>query len=65
MPYLPEAGPAWTAQSLLPGGADLPPGGIASLAAELARDHPTIDTATAERLAHSYGSDARSNTGVS
>jgi len=60
MPYLPEAGPAWTAQSLLPGGADFPPGGTASLAAELARDHPTIDAANAERLAQSYGSDARS-----
>jgi glycerol-3-phosphate dehydrogenase len=57
-PHLPDVGPAWTAQSLLPGGADLPSGGVAALAAELARDHPTIDTASAERLTHSYGGDA-------
>jgi glycerol-3-phosphate dehydrogenase len=58
-PHLPEAGPAWTAQSRLPGGADLPPDGIAALAAELARDHPALDVPTAERLAHSYGSEAQ------
>jgi glycerol-3-phosphate dehydrogenase len=58
-PHLPEAGPAWTADSLLPGGADLPPAGITALADELARDHSAIDTATAERLAQSYGSEAR------
>ena len=59
MPCLPEARPAWTAQSLLPGGADLPSGGVTALAEELARDHPALDRATAERLAQSYGSDAR------
>jgi glycerol-3-phosphate dehydrogenase len=59
MPHLPEAGPAWTAQSLLPGGADLLSGGVAVLAEELARDHPALGTATAERLAQSYGSDTR------
>jgi glycerol-3-phosphate dehydrogenase len=58
-PYLPESGPAWTAQSLLPGGADLPLGGIAALAAELARDDPKLDEPAAERLAHCYGSEAR------
>jgi glycerol-3-phosphate dehydrogenase len=58
-PHLPEAAPAWTADSLLPGGAHLPLGGIAPLAVELVRDHPAIDTATAERLAQSYGSEAR------
>jgi glycerol-3-phosphate dehydrogenase len=57
--YLPEMGPAWTAQSRLPGGEDLPPGGVAVLAAELARDHPTVGAATAQRLAQSYGSEAR------
>ena len=58
-PHLPEAGPAWTAQSLLPGGADLPAGGIAALAAELSRDHPAFDAPAAVRLAESYGGDAR------
>ena len=58
-PHLPKAAPAWTADSLLPGGVDLPLGGIAALAVELVRDHPTIDTATAERLAQSYGDEAR------
>src|SRR5205085_2120231 len=53
-PYLPEAGPVWTAQSLLPGGEDLPSGGTVALAAELARDHPPLDASTAERLAQSY-----------
>jgi glycerol-3-phosphate dehydrogenase len=58
-PHLPEAGPAWTVDSLLPGGAGLPPAGITALADELARDHAAIDTATAERLAQSYGDEAR------
>jgi len=58
-PSLPEIGPAWTAGSLLPGGKDLPEGGIAALAEELARDHPALDAPTAERLARSYGSEAR------
>jgi len=58
-PHLPEAGPAWTAQSLLPGGEDLPAGGVTALAIELARDHPGLDAATAERLAQSYGGEAR------
>ena len=58
-PYLPGAGPPWTAGSVLPGGADLPAGGVVGLTAELARDHPFLDAATASRLAASYGSDAR------
>ena len=58
-PHLPDAGPPWTAQSLLPGGADLPSGRVVALAAELARDHPALAPATAERLAQSYGSEAR------
>jgi glycerol-3-phosphate dehydrogenase len=57
--YLPETGPAWTAQSLLPGAADLRSGDVAALAAEMARDYPALDASAAERLAHSYGSDAR------
>jgi glycerol-3-phosphate dehydrogenase len=56
---LPEAGPPWTAQSLLPGGEDLPAGGAAALATELARTHSKLDPATAERLARSYGAEAR------
>ena len=58
-PYLPEAGPPWTANSVLPGGAGLLEGGIEALAAELRRDYPFIEPSTAERLAHSYGSEAR------
>ena len=56
-PYLPEAGPPWTADSRLPGG-DLPAGRVAALAADLARRHPFLAVATATRLARSYGSDA-------
>ncbi|HKS89836.1 MAG TPA: glycerol-3-phosphate dehydrogenase, partial [Stellaceae bacterium] len=57
-PYLPNAGPAWTAGSVLPGG-DLPAGGAAALAAELAREHPSLIAETAARLVESYGSEAR------
>jgi glycerol-3-phosphate dehydrogenase len=57
--WLPEAGPAWTAQSLLPGGETLPAGGVAGLAVELARDYPFLSGATATRLAASYGTVAR------
>jgi len=57
-PYLPEAGPAWTTRSLLPGGDDLPAGGVDGLTEELARDYPALDARTAERLARSYGSEA-------
>jgi len=58
-PHLPKTGPAWTARSLLPGGEHPPIGGVALLARELARDHPALDLATAERLARSYGTKAR------
>ncbi len=58
-PYLPAAGPPWTASSLLPGSNGLPAGGAAALATELARQHPFLDAATAARLAANYGSDAR------
>jgi glycerol-3-phosphate dehydrogenase len=54
-PYLPQAAPPWTAGSVLPGGEDLPAGGIAALAADLARRYPFIAVATAQRLAASYG----------
>lgn len=57
-PHLPNAGPPWTAASVLPGGASLPEGGIAALTAELRRDYAFLDDAAAERLARSYGSDA-------
>jgi glycerol-3-phosphate dehydrogenase len=58
-PYLPAAGPAWTAGSILPGGEGLPADGTAGLAADLARQHPFLDAANAARLAGNYGSDAR------
>ncbi len=57
-PYLHDAGPPWTAGSVLPGGERLPKGGVAVLAAGLARRYPFLDAATAARLAESYGSDA-------
>jgi glycerol-3-phosphate dehydrogenase len=55
--FFPAAGPPWTAGSVLPGG-DLPPGGVAALAADLARGYPFLDAATVARLALSYGSAA-------
>jgi len=58
-PFLPEAGPPWTARSVLPGADGLPDGGTAGLTEELRREHPSLDDATAERLARSYGSEAR------
>jgi glycerol-3-phosphate dehydrogenase len=59
LPYLPEAGPQWTAGSVLPGGEALPKGGVAALAVVLGRQYPFLDAATAARLDQSYGSDAR------
>jgi glycerol-3-phosphate dehydrogenase len=56
--YLPEAGPPWTAGSVLPGSQGFPEGGIAGLAAELCREYPFLAGATADRLARSYGSEA-------
>ena len=58
-PHLSGAGPPWTARAPLPGADNLPAGGLAGLVAELAQAHPTGDAAMAERLARSYGSDAR------
>jgi glycerol-3-phosphate dehydrogenase len=54
-PHLPASSPPWTAASHLPGGE----GGIGTLAAELRRDYPFLAADTAERLAQSYGADAR------
>ena len=51
-PYLPEAGPPWTASSVLPGGEGFTP-------AALRREYPHLAEATAERLARSYGSEAQ------
>jgi glycerol-3-phosphate dehydrogenase len=59
MPYLPAAGPPWTAASHLPGGEGQAGGGVAALPAGLRRDYPFLAADTAERLAQSYGSDAR------
>ena len=52
-PHLPGAGPAWTADAGLPGGGFRP-----ETAGELRRQHPFLDTATAERLVRSYGTEA-------
>jgi glycerol-3-phosphate dehydrogenase len=48
-------GPAWTREALLPGG-DLPPGGVAAWAAELARRYPALPPALLRGLAHRHGS---------
>ncbi|MBV8889479.1 MAG: glycerol-3-phosphate dehydrogenase [Alphaproteobacteria bacterium] len=54
-PYLPDAGPAWTAGSVLPGGEGAP----ARRSGEaLRRDYPFLDAFTAARLARGYGADA-------
>jgi glycerol-3-phosphate dehydrogenase len=50
--HLPEAGPPWTANSVLPGGEDFAP-------MALRREYPHLAEATGERLARSYGSEAQ------
>jgi glycerol-3-phosphate dehydrogenase len=57
-PYLPQAGPPWTAGSVLPGGEGMPAGGVAALATDLARRYPFIAAPSAARLAAGYGSAA-------
>src|SRR5262249_29786284 len=59
MPFLPNAGPAWTAGSVLPGGTALPIDGVAALPDELMREYPFLAAVAATRLAESYGSEAR------
>jgi glycerol-3-phosphate dehydrogenase len=54
-PHLPAAGSAWTGASQLSGGK----GDSVALTAELWRDYPFLAADAAERLAQSYGSDAR------
>jgi glycerol-3-phosphate dehydrogenase len=61
-PWLPGAGPLWTAGSLLPGGEGMPEGGPAALAAELRRDYPFLNDP--ERFARAYGSEARALLGA-
>jgi glycerol-3-phosphate dehydrogenase len=56
--HLPACGPPWTAGSVLPGGDNLPAGGVAALAQDLRRHYPFLDPMTGERLARSYGGDA-------
>ncbi|MEO3472090.1 glycerol-3-phosphate dehydrogenase [Roseomonas sp. CAU 1739] len=51
-----EAGPAWTATAILPGG-DLGPGGLAAFEAEAARRHPWLPPAMLRRLVRAYGSE--------
>jgi glycerol-3-phosphate dehydrogenase len=55
--HLPGAGPAWTADAVLPGGTGLA-GGPAELAEQLRRGFPFLDGPTAERLTGSYGNEA-------
>ncbi|MCC6467059.1 MAG: glycerol-3-phosphate dehydrogenase [Alphaproteobacteria bacterium] len=54
-PHLPAMGPAWTSRGLLPGG-DLGGKGFADFLAEQRRRYGFLPAATAERMAHAYGS---------
>lgn len=56
--HLPAAGKSWTATSTLPGG-DLAVDGIDQLIDDLCTAHPFLDAKTAQRLATSYGTVAR------
>jgi len=53
-PWLPEAGPAWTASAPLPGG-DLPPGGFAAFLGQVRARWPFLPPDVSERMAHAYG----------
>ncbi|MGH7040484.1 MAG: glycerol-3-phosphate dehydrogenase, partial [Stellaceae bacterium] len=57
-PFLPGLGGPWTAGAILPGG-DLPARDPDAFAAGLLRDYPFLGAAAAQRLARSYGSEAR------
>lgn len=57
-PFLPGLAQPWTVGAVLPGG-DLPDRDPAAFAAGLARDYPFLGAPAAQRLAHSYGTDAR------
>ena len=52
------SGPAWTAAAPLPGG-DFAMGAIDALKADLAREYPSLDAATLDRVARAYGTKAR------
>ncbi len=57
-PWLPEAGPTWTATAPLPGG-DMSATQAASLGEELARAHSAVEPATLRALLRRHGSRAR------
>lgn len=58
-PCLPALqGDDWTAGAPLPGG-DFPMTGLAALTADLARDYPFLASATVDRIARAYGTQAR------
>lgn len=58
-PHLPMLqGDDWTAGAPLPGG-DFPMTGLADLIAGLARDYPFLASATVDRIARAYGTQAR------
>jgi glycerol-3-phosphate dehydrogenase len=54
-PLFPSAGPPWTADQALPGGA-IPEGGIGELVEELRRQHPALERELLVRLAGRHGS---------
>lgn len=54
LPLLPSAGPAWTANRPLPGGA-LPEGGVDAVFAELRKDYPDLDAALLVALVRRHG----------
>jgi glycerol-3-phosphate dehydrogenase len=56
-PYFPNLGPAWTHDTLLPGG-DLPAGGLGAWVAELERRYPALPPALLRGLARRHGTRA-------
>src|SRR3546814_7179564 len=52
------SGRRWTGKAPLPGG-DFPTDGAAALTADIRLSHPFLPPATADRIVHAYGTDAR------
>src|SRR5204863_209799 len=56
--FFPEAGAAWTAGAVLPGG-DMPGADLDAFVAQLQREWPDLPPALVLRLARAYGTKAR------
>lgn len=57
-PFFPAMGPAWTAHVPLPGGEDMPPGGVEELLNRLRQSHPVIDEDVLRGLVRRHGTRA-------